>query len=228
MRRWPAGQWHAEALRPLTGRGVRVVVIDSGVHVAHPHIAHLVTRGVHIGPDGAAGDDWRDRLGHGTAVAAAILEKAPAAEVLAVRVFDRQLTTTVDALAAGIDWAIRERADLINLSLGTDRPEHGPRLSSAVTAAVASGATIVAAGHDGAHAWLPGTLPGAVGVALDWALPRHEVAITAEGLVRAAGYPRPIPGVPVEQNLRGLSFAVANATGVLALLCERLRDALLH
>jgi len=46
--------------------------------------------------------------------------------------------------------------------------------------------------------------------------------------VRAAGYPRPIPGVPVEQNLRGLSFAVANATGVLALLCERLRDALLH
>jgi subtilisin family serine protease len=228
MTPWPAGTFHAEALRPLTGRGVRIAVIDSGVHAGHPHIAQLVTRGIAIGPDGRAGDDWRDRLGHGTAVTAAILEKAPAADVLAVRVFDRELATTVDALAAGIDWAIRERAELINLSLGTDRAAHGPRLAEAVAAAAEAGATIVAAGRDGARVWLPGTLPGAIGVALDWSLSRHEVAIEASGLVRATGYPRPVPGVPVEHNLRGLSFAVANATGVLALLCERLRGALLH
>ena len=30
MTAWPPGRWHAEALRPLTGRGVRVVVIDNG------------------------------------------------------------------------------------------------------------------------------------------------------------------------------------------------------
>ena len=30
--------------------------------------------------------------------------------------------------------------------------------------------------------------------------------------------PRPIPGVPVEQNLHGISFAVANATGGIARL----------
>jgi hypothetical protein len=34
--------------------------------------------------------------------------------------------------------------------------------------------------------------------------------------LRASGYPRPIPGVPPERNLRGVSFAVANATGVIA------------
>jgi hypothetical protein len=35
-------------------------------------------------------------------------------------------------------------------------------------------------------------------------------------ILRASGYPRPIPGVPPERNLKGLSFAVANATGFLA------------
>lgn len=35
-------------------------------------------------------------------------------------------------------------------------------------------------------------------------------------VARASGYPRPIPGVPPERNLKGISFAVANVTGVLA------------
>jgi hypothetical protein len=43
--------------------------------------------------------------------------------------------------------------------------------------------------------------------------------LNARGAVfRAAGYPRPIPGVPPERNLKGLSFAVANVTGVVARL----------
>ena len=43
--------------------------------------------------------------------------------------------------------------------------------------------------------------------------------------LRASGYPRPIPGVPPERNLKGLSFAVANATG---LLCLHLSSAALR
>jgi hypothetical protein len=56
-------------------------------------------------------------------------------------------------------------------------------------------------------------------VTLDWSLDRNEIRSTVEvGRMsyRASGYPRPIPGVPVERNLKGLSFAVANVTGVLA------------
>jgi hypothetical protein len=33
---------------------------------------------------------------------------------------------------------------------------------------------------------------------------------------RASGYPRPIPGVPADRNLHGISFAVANVTGFVA------------
>jgi hypothetical protein len=40
---------------------------------------------------------------------------------------------------------------------------------------------------------------------------------THRRIVRASGYPRPIPGVPPERNLKGISFAVANATGLLCL-----------
>jgi hypothetical protein len=45
-----------------------------------------------------------------------------------------------------------------------------------------------------------------------------EVSITehAEVTVKASAYPRPIPGVSPERNLKGLSFAVANATGIIA------------
>jgi hypothetical protein len=40
--------------------------------------------------------------------------------------------------------------------------------------------------------------------------------------VRASGYARPIPGVSLEQNLKGQSLAVANATGLLALVFDEI------
>jgi hypothetical protein len=38
--------------------------------------------------------------------------------------------------------------------------------------------------------------------------------------VHASPFPRPIPGVPPERNLAGVSFAVANVTGFLARVLE--------
>jgi hypothetical protein len=79
----------------------------------------------------------------------------------------------------------------------------------------------VAAGEDAGRRWLPGCLAGAVAVELDWRLDRHTVEVEdgPDGPVRAraSGYPRPVPGVDPEKNLKGLSFAVANVTGLLAM-----------
>lgn len=217
------GPLSVETLRPRTGRGVRVVLVDSGVHAAHPHVGGIAG-GVGIAPDGTLSDDYVDRLGHGTAVAAAIREKAPGAELLAARVFDRRLDATVLALEAAIRWAIAREAQLINLSLGTSVAAHAEVLQRLVHDARAAGAWVVAAGeHDGIR-WLPGSLEGVVAVELDWRLQREhgEVEVGPEGgvRVRASGYPRPIPGVSPERNLKGISFAVANATGLLALVLE--------
>jgi subtilisin family serine protease len=211
----------------LTGRGVRVAVIDSGVHAAHPHIVS-VAGGVAIDEDGGERGDYVDRLGHGTAVAAAIREKAPDAELYAVKVFDRTLSTRLSTLVAAIDWCTRHGMHVINLSLGTARAEHEGALGDAVDRAAAAGAVIVAAGEDEGVRWLPGSLAGVIAVRLDPACPRHEYRVSAAGgpvVFRASGFPREIPGVPPERNLHGISFAVANMSGFVAQAREQLGEA---
>lgn len=210
-----------------TGRGVRVAVIDSGVHAGHPHVG-AVEGGVSFAADGARGVDAVDRLGHGTAVAAAIREKAPDATLVPVKVFDRELRATADALVAAIDWAVDARVQIINLSLGTANAAHETRLTAALARAAAAGVCLVAAAEQDGTRWLPGSLPHAVGVLLDWSCPREqaEVQVHLDGAtrrvtIRASGYPRPIPGVPPERNLKGVSFAVANVTGLLCLHLSR-------
>jgi subtilisin family serine protease len=210
----------------LTGEGVRVVVVDSGIHPANPHIGGSPVSGVRILPNGDVDADFVDRIGHGTAVAAAILEKAPHADLVAVRVFDRALATSAEVLACGISWAAEHGARLINLSLGTSNPVRGAVLGAAVDEAVAAGAIVVSAFESDGVAWLPGSLPNAVGVTLDPSCDRHGVVVVADetrGSIRfgASPYPRPIDGVPAERNLSGISFAVANVTGFLARLLSR-------
>jgi hypothetical protein len=206
-----------------TGRGVRVAVVDSGIHAAHPHVGS-VAGGIGFDDRGQPTGDMVDRLGHGTAVAAAIHEKAPDAELLAVKVFDRSLEATAAALSAAIRWSAEAGATLINLSLGTTNEAHAGELSRAVADARRLGSQVVAAAPDADHRWLPGALTDVIAVELDWLAARHSCVIGPSGpgvlRIRASGYPRPIPGVPPERNLRGPSFAVANASGLLALLIE--------
>lgn len=211
------------ALAGRTGRGVSVAVIDSGINAHHAHIRG-VAGGAAVAADGTVGEDFTDALGHGTAVAAAIHEKAPDAELYAVRVFARALATNGLVLVRAIEWALDRGVRLVNLSLGTANPERAGPLRDALERAAARGALIVSASEHGGERWLPGSLEGAVGVELDWDCPRDELHVVVDGqghpVFRASGYPRPIPGVPPERNLNGISFAVANVTGFLARLLE--------
>jgi subtilisin family serine protease len=209
------------------GRGVTVAVIDSGINAANPHVGH-VAGGLWIGPGGEGSADYDDRLGHGTAVAAAIREKAPAADLLAIKVFDRTLATSADVLARGIVLAAARGARLINLSLGTTNAAHESLLRAAVDEAASWGALVVAASDVNGTRWLPGSLSGVAGVQVDWACERDELGVCLDAAgamtLSASGYPRPIPGVPPTRNLGGPSFAVANVTGFLARLMEAEAD----
>jgi hypothetical protein len=126
------------------GTGVKVAVIDSGVHAANPHVQG-VAGGVGIDDQGHVHADYVDRLGHGTAVAAVIREKAPLAQLFAVKVFDRQLAATGVALVRAIEWSRETGVDIINLSLGTTNADHEPSLRAAVTRALQAGILVVAA-----------------------------------------------------------------------------------
>ena len=167
-----------------------------------------------------------DHIGHGTAVAGAIREKAPEAALVSVRIFDGQMTATGPALSGAIDWCAAHDIHIINLSLGTTNAAHAETLSAAVARATAAGAIVVAAAPQPDAAWLPGALPGMVSVDADWECARDVCrGERRDGSLRlvASAYPRPIPGVPPDLNFRGLSFAVANATGFLALAWPEVR-----
>lgn len=206
----------------FTGRGIRIAVVDSGVHAAHPHVGG-VAGGISIRADGSSVAGFIDRLGHGTAVTAAIREKAPDAELFAIKIFDGTLATDVPTLVAAIEAAVGWGAHLINLSLGTTSTTGKADLVKAVQRARSGGAIIVSAAYDGDVAWLPGSLDEVVPVQLDWSCERDRYCVVSDNgrsFIAASGYPRDIPGVPRERNLKGISFAVANATGFAARALE--------
>jgi hypothetical protein len=199
---------------------MKIAIIDSGMHAGHPHVGEIAG-GVEITADGI-GPDAMDRLGHGTAVAGAIREKAPDAQLFAVKVFDRRLSANIDVIVRALEWCREHCMDLVNLSLGTGNPAHRDAflrvLSDDLLVVSAAGA-------------LPGSLPGVIGVAPDPVCPR-DVFRYDDGMFYASPYPRPIPGVPIDRNLHGASFAVANMTGLVARALEtssrsQIREALL-
>ena len=192
-----------------TGRGVRVAVVDSGVNPAHPHLTG-VAGGVAITAEGENGS-YLDYLGHGTAVAAAICEKAPEMELYAVKIFDRTLATRIDRLIRALYWCASQRMVVVNLSIGTSNEAHRNALQHAVERLGTAGCAIVAAANT-----LPGALPGVIAVDADEDCPRDIYRVVGQQgrmVFRASRFPRPIPGQPVERNLQGVSFAVANMTG---------------
>jgi len=203
-----------------SGRRVIVAVLDSGIHAEHPHVGGIA-EGISFADEA---NDFVDRIGHGTAVAAAIREKAPGVELIAVKIFHQRLATNAEVLSRAIEWAADRGAQLVNLSLGTANAAHAARLSAAVEYASARGSLVVSALEANEMPIFPGSLDGVAGVVADWSCERDAIDVVprAGGVSRfsASAYPRPIPGVPKENNLAGVSFAVANVTGFLARAIE--------
>jgi len=208
------------ALREMSGKGVRIAVIDSGIAPSHPHVGAVSTGVALVGDDAS---DTADRMGHGTAVAAAIRDLAPDTELIPVRVLDRELATSARILSRAIHWAVEARVHIVNLSLGTSNEAHIPLFRDALHEARAHGVCVISAANHSGTPWYPGALPNALGVVASTAIPRHGLRIVrnaAGAVIETSPLPRPIEGVPVERNLSGVSFAVANATGIVARAIE--------
>ncbi|MGE5245975.1 MAG: S8 family peptidase [Betaproteobacteria bacterium] len=152
--------WAGEdSLQPLTGEGVTVAVIDSGIDPSHVALAHRVLASVDF-----TGGDGIDRYGHGTHVAALVAGQsaadanvpafsgvAPGAYIVNERALGDDGSGTVSSVIEAIDWAIAHRRDyniqIINLSLGAPvlQPYRDDPLCEAVERAVHAGIVVVAA-----------------------------------------------------------------------------------
>jgi hypothetical protein len=209
----------------MMGFGLKVAVIDTGINAGHPHIC-APTHAIVFDPEETE-SSGEDILGHGTAVTAAIQEKAPHADYYILKLFGNSLRTTGTRLLRAIEWTIEHQMDVVNLSLGSPNLDHRPALEALVARAAAAGVLLVAARHSERGPVLPGMLDGVVGVDVDWNLSRDQYRVSNESgspIFYASGFPRPLPGVPVSRNLSGISFAVANMTGFVVRACEDLQE----
>ena len=197
-------------------RPVRIGVLDSGVCRTHPHVGRIVA-GITIGPDGAL-PGYEDTLGHGTAVASVIHHLNPEADLIAVKIFDGKLATSLPVVIRAIDWCLEHDIQVINLSLGTLNPEYRSAFEDVVARSQAAGALIVSALEVNGEPALPGSLPGVIGVVAGEGYEFCERF--GKTVYTAPPFPRDIPGVPRERNLKGVSFAVARVSARIA--AERL------
>ncbi|MGE3110126.1 MAG: S8 family peptidase [Vicinamibacterales bacterium] len=149
----------AGLVRPLSGAGVGVAVIDSGVDPSHRALAGRVVASVDF-----TGGDGIDRYGHGTHVASLIAGAAgrtadtadyqgiaPGARIVSLRVLDEAGAGQASDVIEAIDWAIDNRARygirVINLSLGAPVTQswRDDPLCEAAQRAVDAGLIVVAA-----------------------------------------------------------------------------------
>lgn len=128
----------------MTGEGVRVAVIDSGVDAEHPGFNNRVVKQVWF----RSGTPL-SIANHGTHVAGTINMMAPDAEIHDYRVFGENGAFEIDdAINASIYEAVFDGCDVINMSLGSRWPSSSTR--TAILHAQKSGVIVVcAAGNEG-------------------------------------------------------------------------------
>src|SRR5262245_2743804 len=218
----------ADVHKVATGRGVLVAVVDSAIDVNHPDLA-----GAFVEVYDAVGRQEKPHF-HGTGMVGAIAAHrrlvgiAPDARILAIQAFSGTTRQTPEAttkqILAGLDWAVRKGARVINMSFAGP---YDPMLQLAMKNAHAKGVVLIAAsGNLGPKS--PPLYPAA---------DPHVIAVTAidendhlfAQAVRGPHVAVAAPGVDVMvpapeetyQLSTGTSVAAAHVSGVAALLIER-------
>ena len=208
-----------------SGAGVRIALIDSGINAAHSHVGPLAG-GVAFSSapnrEIQQAGDYRDTLGHGTALAGILKFKAPEAELFAVKIFTDRLVTSIEVLEAALLWAIRQKIHVVNLSLGTANVEHRSRMLKITAEARREGTLIAASSPAEKTEILPAALDGVFGVAASEECSWSEYQYVRKGSIRFRAHPspRPLPGLDQSRNYRGHSFASAHLSALLALLVQ--------
>jgi subtilisin len=148
---WPEQVTRRWAWGSGDGAGVRVCVLDSGIELDHPLVGK-VQRSLAVTRDGdaveVADDDAGDLCGHGTACAGIVRSLAPACELTSVRVLGAGYTGSGPILLAGLEWAIEQGFDVINMSLSTTKKQFAETLHELADAAYFRRTMLVASAHN--------------------------------------------------------------------------------
>lgn len=199
------------------GQGIKVAILDTGIDLDHPDLQ--VAGDITFVPGTNSGDDDN---GHGTLVAGivAALDNgtgtvgiAPEVELYAVKVLDKKGMGTMSAIRRGIEWAIDNDMQVINMSFGVGE-KLGQEFRRVLKEACQAGIVIVAAaGNEGTAngegdtMWAPAKYKQVIAVgATDEADNRYSSSSTGDTLELVA------PGVKIHSTRKGGGYANLNAT----------------
>jgi len=223
------------AQEQVTGAGVIVATLDTGIDLQHPAFDGdlLLLQNSDLISDTDTPDDIGPGLawGHGTHIAGVIHAIAPNARLMPLRILDSQGRGNTFVLAYAIEVAVANGADVINLSLGADCDSKV--LGNTIESAIAQGVVIVAAaGNDSVSTpQCPAAMPGVLSVAAvdenrqraDWSNYGDWISLAAPGIGITSTFPL---GYGVETDTSGYaswsgtSMATPFAAGAAALLVE--------
>ena len=139
----------AQLLAPNLGAGVTVAVIDTGLDLSHSafqgSLSDPATWWDFYAGDAVPQDEGTlgvGGYGHGTNVAGIVLQIAPRAKIMPLRVLGPDGSGDVASIAQAILWAASHGANIINLSLGST--EDSKAVKDAVTRVTAQNVLVVA------------------------------------------------------------------------------------
>lgn len=223
---WGITRVNAQAVHATRnfGQGVKVAVLDSGI-ASHQDLR--IAGGVSFV---STESSYQDYNGHGTHVAGTIaglnnnlgvLGVAPSVELYAVKVLDQSGNGSHSNIARGIEWAMNNDMDIVNMSLGG--PTGSTTLQRAADAAYNSGVLLIAAaGNTGTSGvGYPARYSSVMAVAAtdsnnaraSFSTYGPEVEISAPGVGINSTYP-----TNTYASLNGTSMASPHVAGVAALV----------
>lgn len=215
--------------KTATGKGVRIAVIDSGVDTNHKDLEGKISQSFTAKKDGKkvifVESDEGDSAGHGTACAGIISSIAPDAEISSVKVLGSTGLGDGHAFLAGLEFAVKNRFEVINLSLGTTKPQFAMPLHDLLNRAYTSSCVIVAAANNLPQPSYPSVFTSSVvSVSKKDDLDPFNFEFRFGKTIELA-----TTGVNVKtpwlnngyRKLTGNSFACPNITGIIALLLEK-------
>jgi subtilisin family serine protease len=224
---WPERVTREWAWGGSTGAGVRVCVLDSGVELDHPRIG-TVQRSVAVTKAGdeitIADDTAGDLCGHGSACAGVIRSLAPDCELTSVRVLGAGYTGSAAVLLAGLEWAVDQGFQIVNMSLSTTKKQYADRLHELADAAYFKRTVLVASAHNMPVESFPWRFAAVISVGSHespdplalYANPRPPVEFFAHGLNVDVAW---LDGKSI--NATGNSFATPHVSGICALILAK-------
>jgi len=199
-----------------TGDPIKVAIVDTGIDVKHPDLIDNLKGGV-----SAVGytSSYNDDNGHGTHVAGiaaaidneiGVIGVGPKIDLYAVKVLNRRGSGYLSDVIEGLDWAVANGMQVVNMSLGT-----GSNIQSfhdAVIAAKNAGVVVIAAaGNSGGSVIYPAAYSEAIAVSAT-----DQNNVIASWSSRGPEIDLAAPGVSIYSTYKGTGYATLSGTSMAA------------